>query len=368
MKFPSGIANFYDIITEGYFYVDRTSHIPLIEQAGKPLLFLRPRRFGKSLLLSMLENYYDIRKANQFEKLFGHLAIGQNPTPLHNQYLVMTWDLSVVNTQGQLSDIKQSLHNHLNKRINIFAARYRDLLPEAIELEASDAIASFEDLLAVLQLTPYKLYLLIDEYDNFANTVMMSSQLDSKQRYETLVQGEGLLKTVFKVVKSAMMGLGVDRVFITGVSPVVMSDITSGFNIAQNISLEPEFNDLCGFRESEILPVMQQIVSACQLSQDDYASALAEMRKFYDGYSFTRHAKGHIFNSTSVIYFLKYWQKYCHPPEEMLDDNLAMDNDKLSYISSLSGGNKLLVNAFEETRPLSSVCQHSQLALVSKRC
>jgi len=353
IKFPYALTNFYDIITEGYFYVDRTSRIRMIEEAGKPLLFLRPRRFGKSLLLSMLENYYDVRKADEFEKLFGHLAIGQNPTPLHNQYLVMKWDFSAVASDGDLQQIRQTLHDHINGSIEQFIVHYRDILDYQILLHPTNALRSFQSVLAAMQTVSYKLYLLIDEYDNFANTVMMSGQSDSKPRYEALVQGEGLLKTAFKAVKSAMTGLGVDRVFITGVSPVVMSDITSGFNIAENISLEPEFNDLCGFNESEILPVMLKIASACQLSQDNYAEALASMRTFYDGYSFTRHSNAHVFNSTSVIYFLKYWQKYCEPPEEMLDDNLALDNAKLSYISSLSGGNKILLNAFEETRSLS---------------
>ena len=203
MKFPYGIADFYKLISKGYFYVDRTDRIPLIEEAGEQLLFLRPRRFGKSLLLSMLENYYDVAKADEFSKLFGHLAIGQNPTPLHNQYFVMKWDFSLISTQRDISHIRQSLHNHLNARIKIFGARYHKLLPDLPKIDKNDAIFSFELLLGALMLSPYNLYLLIDEYDNFANSVMMSSQSDSRSRYNALVQGEGLLKTVFKAVKSA---------------------------------------------------------------------------------------------------------------------------------------------------------------------
>lgn len=128
MKFPYGNADFYDIISNNYFFIDRTNKIPLLEDISKTPLFLRPRRFGKSLLLSMLENYYDVNKANEFEHLFGHLAIGQNPTPLHNQYLILKWNFSVVDPQGDVKGIRQVLHNHLNDSIRAFAQQYHNLL------------------------------------------------------------------------------------------------------------------------------------------------------------------------------------------------------------------------------------------------
>ena len=301
----------------------------------------------------MLENYYDVAKADEFERLFGHLAIGQNPTAKHNQYFVMKWDFSTVDSTGDIQQIRQALYDHINGSIEHFMAHYRHFLDYQILLHPTNALRSFQSVLAAMQTVPYKLYLLIDEYDNFANTVMMSSQSGSKQRYETLVQGEGLLKTVFKAVKSAMAGLGVDRVFITGVSPVVMSDITSGFNIAQNIYLNPKFHSLCGFSEEEILPALSQIYHECGLPLDRIDETLSRMRIYYDGYRFNLRTNARVYNSTSVLYFLDYLQEWCEHPEKMLDDNLAMDYAKLSYISGLSGGNKLLINAFEETRPLS---------------
>jgi len=258
MKFPYGISNFYPIITEDYFYVDRTEHIRSIEEYGKSLLFLRPRRFGKSLLLSTLENYYDVNKADEFERLFGHLAIGKNPTDKHNQYLIMRWDFSEVDTISSIEKIRQSLYNHLNKQINDFAVRYEDILKREVEIDRDDALFSFGSALTAMRQTGYRMYLLIDEYDNFANTVLMGGQSQSRQRYEALVKGEGVLKTVFNVVKSATSGLGLDRTFITGVSPVVMSDMTSGYNIAENIYLKPQFNDLCGFLEEEIATTLKK--------------------------------------------------------------------------------------------------------------
>ena len=263
MKFPYGVSDFYQMVTEGYFYVDRTDRIPLLEDLGKQLLFLRPRRFGKSLLLSMLENYYDVAKADQFERLFGDLAIGRAPTPQRNQYFVMRWDFSMVAAYGDANEITQALHDHVNSRIARFAECYRERIASPIEIHSDNAIASFESLLTAIASTPHKLYLLIDEYDNFANELAMGGQPTGKQRYDALLRGEGALKTLFKAIKGAASGFGLDRVFITGVSPVVLSDLTSGYNVSEMITLQPEFNDLCGFHEAEIAVTLRQIATAC---------------------------------------------------------------------------------------------------------
>ena len=261
MKFPYGVSDFYQMVTEGYFYLDRTDRIARLEDLGKQLLFLRPRRFGKSLLLSMLANYYDVARADQFELLFGRLAIGRAPTPLHNQYFVMRWDFSLVAAQGTAEDITQALYRHVNARIHDFAVRYQDRLSSPVEIFPTDAVASFESSLTAMRHTPYKLYLLIDEYDNFANELAMGGHPAGKKRYDALLRGEGTLKTLFKAVKGGASGFGVDRVFITGVSPVVLSDLTSGYNVSETITLQPEFNDLCGFREDEIAVTLRQITA-----------------------------------------------------------------------------------------------------------
>ncbi|TVR63915.1 MAG: AAA family ATPase, partial [Candidatus Competibacteraceae bacterium] len=235
MKFPYGLSDFATLIQEGYFYQDRTDRIPLLEEAGRQLIFIRPRRFGKSLLLSMLEHYYDVNRADQFEALFGSLAIGRNPTPLRNRYFVMKWDFSLVKAQGDVKDIEAALHQHINDRIAKFQWSYADRLTTPIAIHPDNAISSWESTLTAISETSHKLYLLIDEYDNFANEVLMTGR--KQEYYETLLYGEGLLKTVFKAVKAAAGGLGLDRVFITGVSPVVLSDMTSGYNVGENIYL-----------------------------------------------------------------------------------------------------------------------------------
>jgi len=352
MKFPYGICDFYKIMTENYFYVDRTSRIRLIEEIGPQLLFLRPRRFGKSLLLSMLENYYDVARADEFETLFGHLAIGQNPTPRHNQYFVLKWDFSGIDPWGDVSQIRQALHNHINGCIEQFAVYYRDLLNYDLELNPTDALRSLQSVLAAVQQTPYQLYLLIDEYDNFANEVMMASQPTDRERYESLLYGEGLLKTIFKAVKAASAGRGLDRVFITGVSPVVLSDITSGYNVAENIYFKPQFNDLCGFWESEIQSALKEMVKECNLPVEQAAQALSMMRTFYNGYAFSPGKVDFVYNPTLALYFMKNFQEICQSPEEILDSNLTMDREKLAYISKLPGGGQLILDALNEDQPL----------------
>lgn len=173
IKFPYGNSDFYKIITEDYCYLDRTDRIPLLEAMGDSLLFLRPRRFGKSLLLTMLENYYDIAKAAEFERLFGALAVGRDPTPLHNQYLVMRWDFSIVTPKPTYEGQERVLTSYLNVEITNFVSKYAALLPTKVEIDEQNATASFWSLLHAVHQSDHKLYLLIDEYDNFANEVQV---------------------------------------------------------------------------------------------------------------------------------------------------------------------------------------------------
>jgi hypothetical protein len=351
LKFPYGISDFYRVITGNYFYVDRTRHIRLIEDAGEQILFLRPRRFGKTFLLSMLENYYDVAKADEFEQLFGHLAIGQQPTPKHNQYFVMTWDFSAVSAAGDAKKIQQTLYRYINKTIKGFSVDYQAWLPIEIEIEAEDALASFQSLLIAVRQTPYRLYLLIDEYDNFANEVMMDHQASDYRRYDALLYGEGSIKDLFKAVKSASSGRGLERVFIAGVSPVLLNDITSGYNVAKSIYLEPEFNALCGFLESEVEDTLNQIVKICGVSPEKAKDAIEIIRYFYDGYRFSQETDQSVYNPTLALYFFERFQKRCRMPSDMLDNNLAMDRNRIAYISRLPHGKSLILRALDEENP-----------------
>ncbi len=348
MKFPYGISDFKKLITKGYFYCDRTDKIPLLEESDSQL-FIRPRRFGKSLVLSMLENYYDVAKADEFDEIFGDLAIGKNPTASRNAYFILRWDFSCVDTTGSVEDIKRALYNHLNVRIESFIRYYAfagyDLPP--INIKDDDALYSIESLLSSVKTTSHPIYLLIDEYDNFANTIMMGVQ-NEKGRYNALVHDEGVLRTLFKAIKSSTSGSMFDRVFITGVSPVVLSDITSGYNIAENIYFKPKFNDLCGFRENEVRGVIEQMVDECGFGAEKSDEALVLMETYYNGYLFAFGLEEYVYNPTLCLYFFKQFQEMCRYPREMLDDNLATDESKLEYIAQIPKGRNLLLNLMQK--------------------
>jgi hypothetical protein len=352
LKFPYGISNFHRIVTNNYFYVDRTNHIRLIEDAGDQILFLRPRRFGKSLLLSMLENYYDVAKADEFYKLFGNLAIGKNPTPLHNQYLIMKWDFSNINPKGEAQQIEMRLYHYINRCIKNFAYKYQALLPIDIQIDPEDAIDSFLSMLNAVLQTPYRLYLFIDEYDNFANEVMMGKGQINPERYKALTSADSSLKAIFKTVKSASGGLGLERVFLTGASPILMSDMTTAYNVAENIYFKKKFNDLCGFKEAELKAVLNQIIAECQLNPEYAEKAQSVMKAFYNAYSFSDMSNELIYNPTLALYFLKNLQEDCKFPSQMLDENLAMDLRKLTYLSRLPNGKAILKQALNGTPSL----------------
>ncbi len=348
MKFPYGICDFKTISTEEYFYCDRTDKIPLLENT-KSQLFIRPRRFGKSLVLSMLENYYDVAKKDEFESIFGHLEIGKKPTDLRNSYFILKFDFSCVDSSGSAEDIKMALFNHINVRIDGFYKFYNFKgfnLPE-IQIDRRDALYSIDSLLAAIRMTPYPVYLLIDEYDNFANTIMMGVQ-SHDQRYNALVHDEGPLRTFFKAVKSSTSGSMFDRVFITGVSPVVMSDITSGYNIAKNIYFEPEFNDLCGFKKNEIEDVIKDIVNRCDYEKEKIQEAVNLIQTHYDGYRFSHTNDESIYNPTLCLYFFEQFEKSCQYPRKLLDSNLAVDESKLEYIAQIPRGRDLLMNLMQK--------------------
>jgi hypothetical protein len=351
IKFPYAISDFHALRTQGYVYLDRTTAIPALEEAGKQLVFLRPRRFGKSLLLSMLANYYDINTAAQFDTLFGDLAVGKNPTPEHNQYLVLRWDFSKVSAQGDLEQIKNSLFEVLNQEFKGFIQTYQHLLTGQVDIR-DDALASFMAVLNAVRLSGQQLYLLIDEYDNFANEVLVHD-LSNGQRYRDLLESEGIVKTLFKVIKGSASEGKIARVFITGVSPVVLSDMTSGYNVATSIYQDEEFNALCGIAESELAGLVGKVIQACELPDTKAAEVLDTMRLFYNGYRFCPDiVQPTLYNPTLCFYFLRFYQKKCEPPRQMLDGNLAMDAGRIRYIANLPGGASVIGNILDEQNPV----------------
>lgn len=346
IKFPYGIFDFKEIVMQHYFYCDRTHFIRTLEDAGNYLLFIRPRRFGKSLLLSMLEHYYDVALADRFDALFGHLKIGQHPTSLHNRFFILKWDFSGVDQTGNVSDIRKSLHDHVNACIRSFSLYYRPYLSTRIAIDPDNAMNSIISVVDAVRQTPYPVYLMIDEYDNFANGVMMDA-LDEHKTYESLVYEKGPLKTLFKVVKSLSVSTGFARTFITGVSPVVLSDITSGYNIAKKIYLNPNFNTLCGFEENEVQSVLSEIAQSCRLNESRTIDALNTMRTWYNGYQFAASAGQPVYNPTLAIFFLEAFQQFCAHPDQLLDANLTVDEARLQYISQLNQGRQMILDLMQ---------------------
>jgi hypothetical protein len=347
IRFPYGISNFQRIRDDDFLYLDRTRHIAALEEAGDQLVFLRPRRFGKSLLLSTLANYYDIKTADQFDTLFGGLEVGRNPTPEHNRYLILRWDFSKVSAQGDIEQIKSSLFKHLNEAIKGFSRDYDDLLQDKVEID-TDALASFQSLCNIVNSSGQQLYLLIDEYDNFANEVLVRDPHNSR-RYQDLLEGEGILKSLFKIIKGSAAEGKIGRVFITGVSPLVLADMTSGYNVATDISLQPRFNALCGITQQELGGLVTGVLQHCGQDDSQYEGLLQTLKQFYNGYRFCDQLdKPLLYNPILCFYFLRHYQDECKAPRQMLDGNLMMDAARIRYLASQPSGTGVVERILDE--------------------
>jgi hypothetical protein len=364
MKNPYAISDFEKIRLNGFEYIDRTDRIPQTENVGQYLLFLRPRRFGKSLWLSTLKNYYDLNKKDVFDQLFADLWIGKNPTPMANQYFVLKWDFSCVNCSGSNDEIEKSLYKHVNARIKRFAFDYAHILKTKIEIDPESGINSFENLLTLISNKTHKLYLFIDEYDNFANELMANKRQDE---YHQMTDLDGFLKTFFKSLKSATEGMGLDRMFLTGVTPILLNDITSGDNIKTDIHILPHYADLCGFTDPEIKKLIHTFADYLEtkprfLIPDD-ASVFPEgknawvetiyqlMVNLYDGYIFSPYIQKRMYNPTLVMYLLKQLEELDGQlPESLIDFNLIPDRGRLEYIAGLPGGKDLIMELNQNKR------------------
>ncbi len=331
-RIPYGMQNFEDVILEDCYYVDKTPFIEEIEDANKYFFFIRPRRFGKTLTISMLENYYDINKADKFERIFGKLYIGENPTPEHNQYLVIHLNFSEV--VGGLDDYREGLDTHCNIRFCSFCNSYARFLPADTEEKMNQrdgAVAQLAFLCQTCKEVGQKIYLFIDEYDNFTNMILANK--DHEKRYREQTHGEGYLRRFFNTIKSASdSSLG--RVFVTGVSPVTMDDLTSGFNIGTNYSLEPEFNEMTGFTEDEVREMMEYYAGVLPFNHTPDQLVQA-MKPWYDNYCFAlnRYGKTTMYNSVMVLYFLdKYIRNDYHFPDKMVESNVRIDYDKVRML------------------------------------
>ena len=331
-QLPYGISDFETVMQDGLYYVDKTMYIPLLEDQPRNLMFIRPRRFGKSLLLSMLKTYYDKAKKDQFEELFGSLWIGQHPTPLMGRYEVMHLDFSQIG--GTIDELPRRFDDFLARKLNAFVRKYASDYPDYFIKEFFEA-TSGNDKLTMITTTANDLripmYLIIDEYDNFTNVVLSEK---GEEVYHQMTHAEGFYRDVFKKFKGTF-----ERIFFTGVSPVTLDDLTSGFNIGWNITTKRAFDKMLGFSTEDVREMFAYYKDAGSLSADcDIEAMIADMKPWYDNYCFAKECleePNRVFNSDMVLYYLRSYIEDGHAPEVMLDPNTKTDYNKLKKLIQL---------------------------------
>lgn len=327
---PYGESDFASIRRANKYYVDKTMYIPLLEEY-RYQMFLRPRRYGKSLLLNMLAAYYDVAMGEEFDALFGDLAIGKEPTEEHNKYLILKFDFSKVNPD--YNETQRSFNRLVLETLIDFAERYKEFLPEgtagkmAEENKSNDA---FTSLLNIVRRTKHSIYAIIDEYDNFANTLLA----DSESNYNDITHGDGFFRLFFNNLKAATTDndAAVSRIMICGVTPLTLSDVTSGYNIGTNISTKSRFNSLVGFTETEYRGMLEYYREATGVFNHTVDELIEITKPWYDNNCFSVDSTedDRMYNSDMGLYFLReYIEKGGRIPEEMVDMNITTDYNKM---------------------------------------
>ena len=331
-RIPYGMMNFVAVREDDCYYVDKTRFIEKVENANKFFFFIRPRRFGKSLTMSMLQHYYDVNQAGKFERLYGDLYIGKHPTPLHNKFLVIHLNFAVID--AELGNYRSSLDSHCATAFDFFCDVYEQYLPKGLKekMNAMDGcVKKLDTICKELAKTDAKIYLFIDEYDHFTNNILSdAARLDE---YKSETHGTGYLRTFFDTIKSGTYS-SIERVFITGVSPVTLDDLTSGFNIGTNYSLSYEFNEMVGFTEQEVRDMLAYYSTTAHFNHS-IDELIDTMKPWYDNYCFAKQAYGKttMYNSNMVLYFLfSYLDNDCTIPERLLEDNTRVDYNKLRML------------------------------------
>ena len=327
---PYGISDFRRIREENYYYVDKSAYIQRMEDAASFLFLIRPRRFGKSLFLSMLRHYYDINEKGNFEELFKGLWVADHPTPWQGKFQVLHLDFSQVG--GSADELPSDFNGYFGVRLDDFAERYAAYYPAGFVERvrgAQDANTKFALIAAAASAHRHKLYLIVDEYDNFTNTVLNE---EGEAIYHAMTHASGFYRDVFKKFKGNF-----DRILMLGVSPVTLDDVTSGYNIATSITMDARFNQMLGFSETDVREMIRYYQSAGALKADE-EQLMAEMKPWYDGYCFSKnvvYTDPKMFNCDMVTYYLNSYIQHGCAPEEMVDRNTSMDYMKLNKLIKL---------------------------------
>ena len=346
---PYGISDFVTIVEQNIYYVDKTMYIPMLEKQARNLFFIRPRRFGKSVFLGMLHAYYDIRTKDKFQQWFGNLWIGKHPTPTQGRYQVLHLDFSQVG--GTIEKLEEKFNFYLGVELDGFINAYSDYYSEETrkKVKATDyAGGKLSIIQQEAKMKGYPLYLIIDEYDNFTNTVLNEQGEDM---YWAITHAEGFYRDIFKKFKGSF-----ERIFITGVSPVTLDDVTSGFNIGWHISTKEEFNQMLGFSTEDVREIFTYYKEKGEIPADsDIDTIIEEMKPWYDNYCFSKNAlltQSKVFNCDMVLYYLRNYMNNGTGPEEMIDPNTKTDYNKMKkllQLDKLDGDRKGVIRTIAET-------------------
>ena len=344
---PYGVADFAMVIEQNLYYVDKTMFIPELEKQPRNLFFIRPRRFGKSIFLSMLYSYYDCTQSHKFQSLFGNLWIGQHPTPLQGKYQVLFLDFSQIT--GNIDKLETKFNSYLSINLDAFVRQYSEYYQAEMEeiLAQEDFEEKMELIFKAAKAHQYHLYLIIDEYDNFTNVILNER---GENVYHAITHADGFYRDVFKKFKGNF-----ERIFMMGVSPVTLDDVTSGFNIGWNISIKPEFDEMLGFSTTDVVEMFTYYKEHGSIPADSDIDAIVnDMKPWYDNYCFAKQAlkkKTRMFNCDMVLYYLRNYMDAGCPPEEMIDPNTRTDYGKMKKLlqfDKLDGERKGIIRKIAE--------------------
>lgn len=344
---PYGVADFATVIEQNLYYVDKTMFIPELEKQPRNLFFIRPRRFGKSIFLSMLYSYYDCTQSRKFQSLFGNLWIGQHPTPLQGKYQVLFLDFSQIT--GNIDKLETKFNSYLSINLDAFVRQYSEYYQAEMEeiLAQEDFEEKMELIFKAAKAHQYHLYLIIDEYDNFTNVILNER---GENVYHAITHADGFYRDVFKKFKGNF-----ERIFMMGVSPVTLDDVTSGFNIGWNISIKPEFDEMLGFSTTDVVEMFTYYKEHGSIPVDSDIDAIVnDMKPWYDNYCFAEEAlkkKTRMFNCDMVLYYLRNYMDNGCSPRQMIDPNTRTDYGKMKKLlqfDKLDGERKGIIRKIAE--------------------
>lgn len=344
---PYGVADFATVIEQNLYYVDKTMFIPELEKQPRNLFFIRPRRFGKSIFLSMLYSYYDCTQSHKFQSLFENLWIGQHPTPLQGKYQVLFLDFSQIT--GNIDKLETKFNSYLSINLDAFVRQYSEYYQAEMEeiLAQEDFEEKMELIFKAAKAHQYHLYLIIDEYDNFTNVILNER---GENVYHAITHADGFYRDVFKKFKGNF-----ERIFMMGVSPVTLDDVTSGFNIGWNISIKPEFDEMLGFSTTDVVEMFTYYKEHGSIPVDSDIDAIVnDMKPWYDNYCFAEEAlkkKTRMFNCDMVLYYLRNYMDNGCSPRQMIDPNTRTDYGKMKKLlqfDKLDGERKGIIRKIAE--------------------